>query len=231
MLKSNVISKELGNSKHIQVNREEINDYIDAIIRNAKKLVSLTNSILDITRIETNSLTLRKETVDLRLFLIEQVMEYEDQYISKMETMDLHTITSCDRYKTRMDYSQLNNNRIHDSLLAQLDKSRIAQVVCNLLDNAFKFTNDYDTIHIILDVEFINDQKCVVISIRDSGKGIDREILPKLFTKFTTMSEKGIGLGLYITKSIIEAHSGRIWARNNVNGTGATFSFTLPCDP
>jgi two-component system, OmpR family, sensor histidine kinase VicK len=231
MLKSNVNSKELGNSQQIKLNREEINDYIDAIIRNAKKLVSLTNSILDITRIETNSLTLRKETVDLRLFLLEQVMEYENQYTSKMELMDLHNITNCDRYKTRMVYSQLYNNIIHDSLLVKLDKSRIAQVVWNLLDNAFKFTNDGDTINIILDIEFINDQKYVVISIRDSGKGIDREILPKLFTKFTTRSEKGIGLGLYITKSIIEAHSGRIWARNNESGTGATFSFTLPCDP
>lgn len=231
MLKSNVNSKELGNSQQIQVDRQEINDYIDAIIRNAKKLVSLTNGILDITRIETNSLTLRKEIVDLRPFLLEQVIEYENQYISKMETMDLHTITNLNRCKIRMDYSQLNNNIIHDSLLAQLDKSRIAQVVYNLLDNAFKFANDGDTIRIILDVEFIEDQKCAVISIMDSGKGIDRKILPKLFTKFTTMSEKGIGLGLYITKSIIEAHSGRIWARNNLNGTGATFSFTLPCNP
>jgi signal transduction histidine kinase len=230
MLKSNVNSKELGNSQQIQVNRQEINDYIDAIIRNAKKMVSLTDDILDITRIETNSLTLRKETVDLRLFLLEQVMEYENQYTSKIETMDLHTVTNCNRYKTRINYSQLNNSRIHESLLVELDKSRITQVVYNLLDNAFKFTNDGDAIYIILDIEFINDQKYVVISIRDSGKGIDKEILPKLFTKFTTMSEKGIGLGLYIAKSIIEAHSGRIWARNNVNGTGATFSFTLPCD-
>jgi signal transduction histidine kinase len=229
MLKSNVNSKELGNSQQIQVNRQEINDYIDAIIRNAKKMVSLTDDILDITRIETNSLTLRKETVDLSLFLLEQVMEYENQYTSKIETMDLHTVTNCDKYKTRINYSQLNNSRIHESLLVELDKSRITQVVYNLLDNAFKFTNNGDAIHIILDVEFINDQKYVVISIRDSGKGIDKEILPKLFTKFTTMSEKGIGLGLYIAKSIIEAHSGRIWARNNVNGTGATFSFTLPC--
>ncbi len=86
-------------------------------------------------------------------------------------------------------------------------------------------------IHITLDKEFINDQKCAVISIRDSGKGIDKEILPKLFTKFTTRSEKGIGLGLFITKNIIEAHRGRIWARNNVNSTGAPFSFTLPCNP
>jgi signal transduction histidine kinase len=231
MLKSNVNSKELGNSQQIKVNREEINDYIDAIIRNAKKLVSLTNDILDITRIETNSLTLRKETVNLRLFLLEQVMEYESQHTSKMETMDRYAITNCDRYKTRIDYSQLNNSKMYDSLLIELDKSRISQVVYNLLDNAFKFTNDRDVIHITLDVEFINDQKYVVISVRDSGKGINRKILPKLFTKFTTMSEKGIGLGLYITKNIIEAHSGRIWARNNVNGTGAIFSFTLPCYP
>jgi signal transduction histidine kinase len=231
MLKSNVNSKELRNSQQIQLNREEINDYIDAIIRNAKKLVSLTNDILDITRIETNSLTLRKESVNLRLFLLEQVMEYESQHTSKMETMDLHTTTKCSRYKTRIDYSQLNNSRIDDSLLVELDKSRISQVIYNLLDNAFKFTKDGDVIHIISDVEFINDQKFVVISVRDSGKGINMEILPKLFTKFTTMSEKGIGLGLYITKNIIEAHSGRIWAKNNANGIGATFSFTLPCEP
>ena len=231
MLKSNVNSKELGNSQQIQVNREEINDYIDAIIRNAKKLVSLTNDILDITRIETNSLTLRKEAVNLRLFLLEQVMEYESQHTGKMETIDLHTLTNCNRYKTRIEYSQLNNSRIDDSLLVELDKSRISQVIYNLLDNAFKFTKDGDVIHIISDVEFINDQKCVVISVRDSGKGINMEILPKLFTKFTTMSEKGIGLGLYITKNIIEAHSGRIWAKNNANGIGATFSFTLPCEP
>ena len=115
--------------------------------------------------------------------------------------------------------------------MAQLDKSRIAQVVSNLLDNAFKFTNDYDTIHIMLDIEFINDQKCAVISMKDSGKGIDREILPKLFTKFATMSDRGTGLGLYIAKNIIEAHGGRIWAKNNENGKGATFSFSLPLDP
>ncbi|MDN5846255.1 MAG: ATP-binding protein [Candidatus Nitrosocosmicus sp.] len=145
--------------------------------------------------------------------------------------MDLHTVINLYRCKTRIDYSQLSNSRIHGSFLAQLDKSRIAQVVYNLLDNAFKFATDGDTIRIILDVEFTNDQKCAVISIMDSGKGIDMEILPKLFTKFTTKSEKGIGLGLYITKSIIEAHSGRIWVKNNVNGTGATFSFTLPYNP
>jgi two-component system, OmpR family, sensor histidine kinase VicK len=61
-----------------------------------------------------------------------------------------------------------------------------------------------------------------------SYKGIDSEIIPRLFTKFATKSEHGIGLGLYISKSIIEAHGGRIWAKNNIDGKGATFIFSLP---
>jgi signal transduction histidine kinase len=64
--------------------------------------------------------------------------------------------------------------------------------------------------------------------MRDTGSGINEEILPKLFTKFATKSDKGIGLGLYISKNIIEAHGGRIWAKNNNDGKGATFSFSLP---
>ena len=231
LLKSSVNSKELVNSSQIQVDRQEINDYIDSLIRNSRKLLSLTNSVLDLTRIETNSLTLRKETVDLRLFLIEQVIEYENQYITKVENVDLHIITNHCRCKTRLDYSQLNNSEIQDSLLVDLDKSRISQVVYNLLDNAFKFTNKDDAVLITLGKEFINGQKWMVVSVCDSGKGIDMEMLPKLFTKFTTRSEKGIGLGLFITKSIIESHGGRIWAKNNLDGKGATFTFILPCNP
>ncbi len=231
LLKSSVKSKELVNSSQIQVDRQEINDYIDSLIRNSRKLLSLTNSVLDLTRIETNSLTLRKETVDLRLFLIEQVIEYENQYITKVENVDLHIITNHRRCKTRLDYSQLNNSEIQSSLLVNLDKSRISQVIYNLLDNAFKFTNKYDAVLITLGKGFINGQKWMVVSVCDSGKGIDMEMLPKLFTKFTTRSEKGIGLGLFITKSIIESHGGRIWAKNNLDGKGATFTFILPCNP
>jgi signal transduction histidine kinase len=67
------------------------------------------------------------------------------------------------------------------------------------------------------------------VSIKDNGEGIDPSILPKLFTKFATSSSEGIGLGLYISKNIVEAHGGRIWAENNPDGKGATFAFTLPC--
>ena len=69
---------------------------------------------------------------------------------------------------------------------------------------------------------------CVIVSIKDNGTGIDSEIEPRLFTKFATKSESGLGLGLYISKSIIEAHGGKIWGENNQNESGTTFSFSLP---
>ena len=69
---------------------------------------------------------------------------------------------------------------------------------------------------------------CVIVRIKDNGKGIDPEIMPRLFTKFVTKFESGLGLGLYISKSIIKAHGGKIWAENNKDGNGATFNFSLP---
>jgi signal transduction histidine kinase len=68
---------------------------------------------------------------------------------------------------------------------------------------------------------------CIVVSIKDNGIGIDPEILPRLFTKFASKSELGLGLGLYISKSIILAHGGKIWGENNEDGNGATFAFSL----
>ncbi|HET8792439.1 MAG TPA: HAMP domain-containing sensor histidine kinase, partial [Nitrososphaeraceae archaeon] len=104
------------------------------------------------------------------------------------------------------------------------------------IDNAYKFTENGD-ITVRIKKEIYNQQ--VKISIQDEGKGIDKEILPKLFTKFTTKSESGTGLGLYISKKIIEAHGGKIWVHNNNNNknyndnnkgekgrVGAEFSFT-----
>ena len=73
-----------------------------------------------------------------------------------------------------------------------------------------------------------NKKNQVIISIKDTGIGISKDIFPRLFTKFTTTSITGTGLGLYISKSIVEAHGGRIWAENNTNGKGASFTFTLP---
>jgi signal transduction histidine kinase len=83
-------------------------------------------------------------------------------------------------------------------------------------------------ISISINIRKINRFETVVIDIQDNGIGIFKEIMPKLFTKFASKSFQGTGLGLYISKKIIEAHGGEIWAQNNEDGKGATFSFSIP---
>ena len=114
-----------------------------------------------------------------------------------------------------------------DITFVNADKARIIQVLSNLLGNALKFTKEGN---IIINIKKINEDQQVMVTIKDSGTGIDPEILPRLFTKFATKSEEGTGLGLFISKSIVEAHGGKMWAENNSNGIGATFYFTLPLD-
>jgi signal transduction histidine kinase len=75
-----------------------------------------------------------------------------------------------------------------------------------------------------------NQQRKLIVSVKDSGDGIDPDILPKLFSKFVTKSYHGTGLGLYICRGIIEAHGGKIWGENNIGGKGATFTFSLPLE-
>ena len=121
----------------------------------------------------------------------------------------------------KLSYESQDNNAI----IIEADRSRLCQVVYNLLSNAIKFTDDGN----ITVVESKDNDNNTVISIKDTGTGIHPEMLPKLFTKFATKSlTGGTGLGLFISKSIIEKHNGRIWAENNPNGIGATFAFSLP---
>lgn len=114
-----------------------------------------------------------------------------------------------------------------DDIFVMADRSRLYQVIANLLDNAIKFTKE-GFIDIILQKRVKNNEAVVIV--RDTGIGIDPEILPRLFSKFATKSETcGTGLGLYISKGIIEAHGGRMWADNNKEDQkGATFYFSLP---
>jgi signal transduction histidine kinase len=129
----------------------------------------------------------------------------------------------------------LNNQSLQD-ISVYADRGRISQVVSNLLDNAVKFTKAEGNIITIMikkegeegQGQNNNNQQHVIVSIKDTGTGIDSEILPRLFTKFATKSETGTGLGLFISKSIIEVHGGRIWVENNTIGNGATFTFSLP---
>ena len=125
-------------------------------------------------------------------------------------------------------YNGDNNN--NNKIIVEADKNRLCQVISNLLNNAIKFT-DEGSITVIVGTKKINNNNSikVIVSIKDTGIGIDSEILPKLFTKFATKTMTGgTGLGLFISKSIIEIHGGRIWATNNKEGVGATITFTLP---
>ncbi len=110
------------------------------------------------------------------------------------------------------------------------DRTRIAKVLFNLLNNSIKFTpssaEEEGIIKIIVERKY--EERKFYVTVKDSGSGMDSSIIPNLFSKFTTKSKGGTGWGLYISKNIVEAHGGKIWAQNNKDGEGATFSFNLP---
>jgi signal transduction histidine kinase len=176
--------------------------YVEMILRNARRLEKLTEDLLDVTRIESHSLHLHKDIFNLKDVILGQIKDHQKQ--AEDNRIELH-------YEDK-------------DVTVNADKTRITQVIANLLRNAISFTEQGGCISIMSDTG--NNQ--VVIRMRDTGTGISPEIHPKLFTKFATKSEKGTGLGLFISKSIIEAHGGKIWAENNMDDKGATFSFTLP---
>jgi signal transduction histidine kinase len=117
------------------------------------------------------------------------------------------------------------------NILLDADKSRVAEVFSNLLSNAIKFTQKGTiTVAVELDKTKDDNKNWVIVGVKDTGEGIDVGMLPRLFTKFASKSHLGTGLGLFISKGIVEAHGGMIWAKNNVDGVGATFSFSLPTE-
>jgi signal transduction histidine kinase len=183
--------------------------YLDAILNNANRLQRLVEDILDITRIENNLLVLKKEPILVDEFVKKIVDEYADKI-----------------FATKKDI-QLNVGRLdHVKVLA--DKDRLHQVISNLIDNAIMFTPS-GTIKIDAVVDPSNEQR-VIISIADSGTGVDPDIQSKLFEKFATKSQKGTGLGLFIAKNIIEAHGGKIWFERNPEEKGSIFKFSLPLE-
>ena len=185
---------------------------LEVIHRNAQRLHRLTEDILDVTRIESQSLRLRK----VRFNLIEMISSAIADSINQIKK----------EYKDNIKVESVFN----DNIYIEADRSRIYQVILNLLNNAIKFTKEGTIVITASEVQEKNgDNDVVIVSVRDTGQGIDSEILPRLFTKFATKSETGgTGLGLFISKSIVEAHGGKIWAENNSDGKGATFSFSLP---
>jgi two-component system, OmpR family, sensor histidine kinase VicK len=172
---------------------------------NAERLTKLVENMLSITRIESKTLKLDKEKVN--------IIEKLRNVINDIRTQISNPV------KLQIVYSQL------EPVYVEADKVRLYQVIANLLSNAIKFTKE-GTISIIADVNDSNNE--IIISVKDTGEGIHSDMLPRLFTMFATTSNVGTGLGLYISKSIVEAHGGRMWAENNSDGKGATFSFSLP---
>jgi two-component system, OmpR family, sensor histidine kinase VicK len=191
---------------------------VEIIIRNAHKLENLAEDILDVTRIESGGLQLSMEKVDL-YELVQSVVH------------DFKRFLPADG-KVTMNYQQKFSDDFNDDnemphLTVLGDPERIAQVLSNLLRNALKFTKE-GTINVRVGRKDSPSSSEAVVSISDSGKGIDPEVMYRLFEKFVSKSEKGTGLGLFISKSIVETHGGKIWGENNKDGKGAMFTFTLP---
>src|SRR5215216_5663838 len=219
-----------------QVQQEQQKEMLEIILRNANRLHQLTEDILDVTRIESQTLQIRKERFKLNDAIVDFVEHYRKQIAN-------------DNVKVMYEPGG-------GIILVEADRQRLIQVISNLLNNAIKFTKEgtvtvsstTTTSSIIKRKDADRDsgdgkvkeekekEEEVVIAVKDTGTGIDPELMPRLFTKFATKSYQGTGLDLYISKSIIEAHGGKMWAENNsdegsdseTEHKGATFYFTLP---
>jgi two-component system, OmpR family, sensor histidine kinase VicK len=207
--------------------REE-HEFLDAIVRSAKRLQQLTENILNVAQIENHSLKLNKERFNLTVLITNILKDYKNQLQENKNNNDGKGNVKL-LYKNGRGKGHDDN--IEDIIFVEADAGRMAQVISNLLNNAIKFTKleakDNNTITIIVGDNNDNNN-AVVVSVEDTGKGIDSEIFPNLFSKFVTNSDSGTGLGLFISKNIVEAHGGKMWAENNSDGKGATFAFSLP---
>jgi signal transduction histidine kinase len=221
---SEVLRSRIRNNDSVNIsgtNREN-QEYIDVILRNGQRLGKLVEDILDVTKIESQSLELHKEHFDLNDLIINII---DDIVAAESDSM----VYGLPARRKEKNHVKINYQPQHFPVYA--DRNRLTQVISNLLNNALKFTSEgYVTITAEkkTDNNSTKNSTVAVVNVCDSGSGVDPEIMPKLFTKFSSKSFSGTGLGLYICKNIIEAHGGGIWAENNKDGKGATFSFTLP---
>jgi signal transduction histidine kinase len=216
-----------GISSEGQLQKQQQDELIDVIIRNAGRLRRLAENILDVTKIETQSLFIKKEKFSLNKLILNSIIDFRNQITRENKDIKLEFISNG---------TLVEDEHIDDDIFVDADKDRISQVISNLLSNAIKSTKA-GTIAVIVGSRKESDDRKdgssqeVIVTVKDTGSGIDPEILPRLFTKFATKSQSGTGLGLFISKNIIESHGGKIWAEdNNADnaGKGATFSFSLP---
>ena len=196
-----LIESQFQGKDKIEVTHPEI----EMILRNAKRLERLSSDILEVSRIESGALRLNRETFSLAYIIAGAVKDAMNQSNFNPDKLTI-------RYHA-------------DDIFVHADREKTIQVITNLLTNAIKFT-DEGTISVTTQRD--KDNKLALVTVRDSGSGIDSEIVSKLFEKFATKSERGTGIGLYISKKIVEAHGGNILGENNLDGPGATFKFTIP---
>ncbi len=192
---------------------------LDVVIRNTKKLKNLAEDILDVSKFESNSLCLTKEKFNLNQLIFNIVTEFQNNLENDK--------------KIKFEYNANNYACGGSPIIINADKNRISQVISNLINNSVKFIKNEGTISMAIERRTTydrNNKEVVVVVIKDTGSGIDDEMFPKLFKKFATKSFQGTGLGLYICKNIVESHGGKIWAENNKDENGSTFSFYLPLE-
>ena len=203
-----------NDSEKVEVSKEDV----EIIIRNASRLGRLSSDILELARIESSGLNLHKSRFNIREIISKALIDAKGQIQAE---------------NNNDDSSRSSNVNLHyepRDIAVYADKDRISQVVYNLLSNAIKFTKRDSGGDINLTTEKDNNNNSLIVTVKDTGSGIDPEIMPRLFTKFATKSDRGTGLGLFLSKNIVEAHGGKIWAENNNSsyGNGATFTFVLP---
>lgn len=202
----------IGLTEHVKDNLKDEGQrrLLDIVIQNGKKLHTLSENILDVTRMEGKLISLKKELFNISQLILEIAKNFEVSVRKdKKITFEYHN------FKEYCIYA---------------DKDRIAQVITNLLDNSIKFIFDKEGGVISITVEQRNEEgkDAIVVDIKDNGEGIHPEIFPRLFSKFTTKSFYGTGLGLYICRNIIQMHGGKIWAQNSNDIKGARISFSIP---
>jgi signal transduction histidine kinase len=195
---SEILQEDIGERKEIK-----------GIIYNAKRLDQLAGNILEGAKIENHTLQLDKEQFNLKDLLFDIIQDYEDQIVLKGKR-DIEL-----RYEPK-------------DIFLVADKVRLGRVISNLLSNAIKFTTSGEITIDATEIKHNGGSEEIHVSIKDTGLGLSSAILPKLFSKFVSTDSGGTGLGLFVSKNIIESHGGKIDAQNNPDEKGATFSFIIP---
>ena len=184
------------------------------IVRNASKLLRLSEDILQVSRIESGSFRLKLEAVALEPLIRSTIVDVERRYAG--EKPNTHVV-----FEAKLGMTGGNGK----TFTVYCDQSKIAQTLFNLLDNAMKFTEEGSIL-----VSAVVMKTEAVVAVQDPGIGIDPEIKARLFEKFASKSSSGTGLGLYLSRKIIEAHGGRIWCKDNEQQKGADCGFAIPLD-